>query len=328
MNCKIIYGGFNPAWQAGRLERQIVDELATLLEEQIPNANKVVAVTSWHEPIDLVDQIRSLNPDLTVLCSLTDPLGPIENLLEQIPGRTELVGYVTGNFFYDFWAAACDKFFKKYNNADIEPTNFKNVFLNYNRKPHRHRTNLVKLLQDKDLAKFGCITLGNSDLKVDNNLEHYADYGANDVVGNVGIPNDIYSLGRLDIWNSSFINIVSETQFEFSKNVFVSEKIFKPIIGLRPFIINGSPGIYRILKNAGFDCFDDLFPVTELENESLEIGQFKFKNHELICQTVVNFQNTNLHKLYHDIKPRLIYNKNLFYEYARNQKIHFNFVAS
>jgi hypothetical protein len=32
MNCKVIHGGFNPAWQAGRLERQIIDELATRLE--------------------------------------------------------------------------------------------------------------------------------------------------------------------------------------------------------------------------------------------------------------------------------------------------------
>jgi hypothetical protein len=328
MNCKVIYGGFNPVWQAGRLERQLIDELATRLEQQLPNINKVLAVTSWHEPASLVNQISSFNPDVTFLCSLTDPLGPIENLIEQISGQTELVGYVDGKFFYDFWAVACDKFFKKYHNKDLEPNNLTNVFLNYNRKPHRHRTELVKMLQEKDLVKFGCVTLGNSSYIVDENLDEYAEYGANDVVGDVGIPNDIYSLGQLDIWNSSLINIVSETQYEFSKNVFISEKIFKPIIGLRPFIINGSPGIYRILKKAGFDCFDDLFPVAKLENEILAVGEFKFKNHELICQTVANYKQTDLLQLYHYLKPRLLYNQNLFYEYARNQKLHFDFVAS
>jgi hypothetical protein len=112
--------------------------------------------------------------------------------------------------------------------------------------------------------------------------------------------------------------VVSETQYEYSRNVFLSEKTFKPIIGLRPFVINGSPGIYRILKQAGFDCFEDLFPVDLLSNENFNYT-WKFDNHKHIVESLNNLKDKNLTELYHQIKPRLLYNQAHFYEYARNQ---------
>ncbi len=319
MSCKIVYGGFDPAWKAGALEKQIVDGIASTLETTYPNIKKIIVVPSWHEPLELVDQIKAFEPEITVLCSFTDPLGPIENLLDKLPGKIILMGYVEGDSFFDFWAVACYKFFKKYNNFELEPTNFKYLYLNYNRKPHWHRRNFVKCLEENMLIDIGCVTLGNSKYNVQDHLLDYTSYGANDVVGDVGIPNDIYSLGKIEIWNSAFVNIVSETQYDFSKNVFYSEKIFKPIIGLRPFIINGSPKIYRILKRYGFDCFDDLFPVSRLEKE---IGhESEFTNHQIICDCLIYYKNQNLMEIYNQIKPRLLYNQNLFYEHARNQRI-------
>jgi hypothetical protein len=323
MNCDIIYGGFNPAWHAGCLERKLVDQLAQNLNQNFPQLKKIIAVTSWHEPAELVKTIKNCNPDLTVLCSLTDPLGPVENLINDIPGKVILVGYVNGEYYYDFWAVACSNFFKKYDNQELEPTAFDYLYLNYNRKPHRHRIELVKLLETSDLISRGCVTLGNSSYTVNDQHNNYKEYGADDVVGDVGIPNDIYSLGQLEIWNRSFINIVSETQFEFGPNAFLSEKIFKPIIGLRPFVINGSPGIYRILKRAGFDCFEDLFPVDILSKETFVA--WKFENHKHIVESLTSFKNNNLLELHHQLKPRLLYNQQLFYEYASNQSINFEF---
>jgi hypothetical protein len=324
MNCTVIYGGFNPAWRAGQLERELVDSLVKNLNYQYPDVSKAVVVTSWHEPTDLILQLQKLQPELTVLCSLTDPLGPIENLIDQIPGSVVLVGYVNSEYFFDFWAVACAKFFKTYSNAELELKQIEYVFLNYNRKPHRHRTELVKLLETTGLINHGCVTLGNSQYTVNDHDSDYQTYGANDVVGDVGIPNDVYSLGQLNIWNTSFINVVSETQYEYSKNVFLSEKIFKPIIGLRPFVINGSPGIYRLLKQAGFDCFEDMFPVDILSNENFN-SSWKFDNHKYIIESLNGFKDRNLIDLYNQIRPRLIYNQNLFYEYARNQSFNCHF---
>lgn len=324
MTCTVIYGGFNPAWQAGRLERELVDQLQANLIQQYPIANKAIVVTSWHEPIELVQNLQSLKPEITVLCSLTDPLGPIENLIDQIPGHVVLLGYVDSQYFFDFWAVACSKFFREYPTHQLEPAVFEYLFLNYNRKPHRHRTDFVASLETSGLINQGCVTLGNSKYTVNECDQDYNQYGLNDVVGDVGIPNDIYSLGRLEIWNNSFINVVSETQYEFSRHVFLSEKIFKPIIGLRPFIVNGSPGIYRLLKQAGFDCFDDLFPVDQLSCEIYTHG-YKFKNHQIIKDTLQKYASVDCLDLYQRIKPRLLNNRERFYEYASNQSINFKF---
>ena len=102
MDCKVIYGGFNPAWRAGRMERNLVDTLTEIVNNQYPQLKKVIAVTSWHEPAMLVKQIQEIDPDVTFLCSLTDPLGPIENLTDQLPGQVILIGYVGGEYFFDF----------------------------------------------------------------------------------------------------------------------------------------------------------------------------------------------------------------------------------
>ena len=318
-----FYGGFNPAWRAGRLEREIVDSISEQIESEYPDSNCVIAVPSWHEPSVLVDDIKKLNPDLTVICSLSDPLGPIENLLETIPGRVIKFGYVDNGIKFDFWALACFNFFRKYQFEELQPTNFKNVFLNYNRKPHRHRVELVNLLEHNNLTQHGVITLGDSDYTINDNIEDYLEYGGGDVVGDVGIPNDIYSLGRLDVWNSSFLNIVSETQYEYSSNVFISEKIYKPILGLRPFIINGSPNIYKWLKEFEFDCFEDIFPVSELASNDSD--GFKFKNHQIICNVVKELCNANLEELYKSLLPRLIQNQRLFYEHAANIRFDIKF---
>ena len=324
MSYEIIYGGFNLAWQAGRLERELVDQLAQNVENQLPALKKMIVVTSWHEPAELVETIQKNNPDITFLCSFTDPLGPIQNLVDQIPGCVKLVGYTDSEYFYDFWAVACSRFFKTYADHELEPTKFDYLYLNYNRKPHTHRIELVNLLETSKLIDYGCVSLGNSIYTVNDQHVNYKEYGANDVVGDVGIPNDIYSLGQLEIWNKSFINVVSETLFDFSKNVFLSEKIFKPIIGLRPFVINGSPGIYRILKKAGFDCFEDLFPVNLLSDENFN-NMRKFNNHKHIIESLIKFKDMNLLEIYNQLRPRLLYNQKLFHEYARNQSINFKF---
>jgi len=315
----LLYGGFNPTWAAGKLEREIVDCIVNKYQTLTPQQTIFFAVTSWHEPYDILHEARTHNPSLVVLFSLTDPLGPIEKIIDQFPCPVKVVGYNNNQIdFIDFWAIACYKFFRNYCIEELIPSSpFDYVFLNYNRKPHWHRQFLVKELETNNLTDCGIITLGNSKYNLNECNENYKDYGSLDVVGDVQIPNDIYSLGKMDIWNSCFLNIVSETEYEYNENVFVSEKIYKPIIGLRPFVINGSPGIYNLLKNAGFDCFEDIFEIEklfDLKKSTL------FPTHSTIINIIKKLKNENLDELYKQLLPRLIYNRNLFFDYAKHQQ--------
>jgi hypothetical protein len=318
-NFMLIYGGFSSSWAAGKLERQIVDGIVDKYQKSNLEKKIFFAVTSWHDPKDILDEACKYRPDLVILFSLTDPIGPSESLVVQYPCPVNIVGYSNDtNNFIDFWAIACLKFFRIYTIEDLVPkTLISHVFLNYNRKPHRHRQFLVQELENNNLNKCGIITLGNSQYTLNEHNKDYEKYGALDVVGDIKIPNDIYSLGNMNVWNSCFLNIVSETEYEYNKNIFVSEKIYKPIIGLRPFIVNGSPGIYKLLKNAGFDCFEDIFDIDKLSDVTRSAP---FPTHSTIVDTIRKLQNENLNQLYKQLLPRLLYNRNLFFKYAKHQQ--------
>ena len=308
-DCHILYGGFNPVWVAGKFERHVVNTLAKQLSDRT-----AIVVPTWYDPLDVVEYINTLDVDQIYIGSLTDPFGPIVGFVDQIKCPVKFFGYTNQGIKFDFWAVVCAENFKQYTEHDLRPTQFKFLYLNYNRKPHPHRTKFVEQLEINDLVHAGCITLGNSKYSITED-DSYATWGANDVVDSIAIPNDIYSLGRLDIWSQSFINIVSETEFT-PHSCFLSEKTFKPIIGLRPFIINGNPNIYNWLQQAGFDCFADLFPVDKIINCTNTA-----QAHDLIIDCLKFYQDKDWASIYKSIYPRLLKNKEHFNEYSRNNTI-------
>lgn len=64
-------------------------------------------------------------------------------------------------------------------------------------------------------------------------------------------------------YDRSLFNIVTETTFYESvvlgcPDLFLSEKIFKPMLYLQIPIVLGGPGLVQELRNLGFDVFDDI----------------------------------------------------------------------
>ena len=57
-------------------------------------------------------------------------------------------------------------------------------------------------------------------------------------------------------YQDAYVNFVVETHFS-KNNVFLTEKTFKPILNLQPFIIVGAPGSLKLLKELGYETFDD-----------------------------------------------------------------------
>lgn len=57
------------------------------------------------------------------------------------------------------------------------------------------------------------------------------------------------------LWQSSFFHIVTETVFYYDK-LHLTEKIFKPIVARRPFILVGAPKNLEYLRSYGFKTFD------------------------------------------------------------------------
>ena len=58
-----------------------------------------------------------------------------------------------------------------------------------------------------------------------------------------------------DILSLGLFHIVTETIF-YDEKLHLTEKIFKPIVARRPFILVGAPGNLAYLKSYGFRTFD------------------------------------------------------------------------
>ena len=67
--------------------------------------------------------------------------------------------------------------------------------------------------------------------------------------------------GKVEKYYSSYLYIVTETFFENraqgQDTLFLSEKIFKPIIFFQPFVAFARPGTLKLMQNLGYQTFGD-----------------------------------------------------------------------
>lgn len=227
------------------------------------------------------------------------------NFINKHIKNTLYIGNSDGIGYFSFWLFFIEKYYNPYPIKQVEFKNPEHLYMCLNRKRHSHRIELVDRLKEEGLIKYGLVSLGgdlennipqlnlNVDVKkVDGNKA--TDYRTGD------IPNDISSIGDLTNWNNTLINVVTETTTH--THTFISEKTWKPIIGLRPFMIVGDSKIYSYLKEYGIDTFDDLFG-TGYEHPWVH------NRIEWVISNLKKYSNTNLLDMYKDLYPRLVKNK-------------------
>ena len=327
------------------------DEIATIvaIQQQIDNkfsdGRNLLINTTWFGPqfdngqydkfLQLVKDNQTF--DRVFLLAAVDPVflnhDQVNNLAELVHAKeTYLLGHFDTKYQFNFHAVVVAKYFAEYKEQDLLPTDLCNIFINYNRKPRDHRVQLINKLIENNLDQAGVITLGTDNSGVFNKEEQHPGHlvvkdfdahGAKDSMGNdtgskqFGIPDDIHSVGNLSLWQQHFLNIVSETEFLPWDNTFVSEKTWKPILGMRPFVINGQAKIYAWLRDRGFRTFNHYFGDIELENRNeLEV-------HDSIVSVVKylqKFSKQDLHNLYDSMLPDLQHNRQRFFEFAQEQQ--------
>jgi hypothetical protein len=205
------------------------------------------------------------------------------------------------------WLDICDKKFIEYKWEDVQPTSFDNVFLCYQGKWKHFREHLYKAIHDWEVP--GQITLAGSHSLKDNIPVHEGDqsiYNPDSSDPN-HYPNDIYSLGDLNVWNSHFLNIVTETLEGASYPTWITEKTLKPIIGARPFIIYGDPAIYTVLEKFGFETFLDDIEWPEVNYKDPDVVPWHWQM-ENIKIGLKELQQKNLQVLYNKCLPKIKHN--------------------
>jgi hypothetical protein len=111
------------------------------------------------------------------------------------------------------------------------------------------------------------------------------------------------------LWQRSFLHVVNETVF-YEPKLHLTEKIFKPIVSSRPFLLVASPGNLQYLKSYGFRTFDRWW------DESYDSIQDPSARLDAITQILTDLCRrpwTEILQMFEDMQPVLDYNKKHFF---------------
>ena len=318
----------------GPQEHAIITEVKQQINQNWPDGSNLLVNLTWFGPqfdntawqelqqliinkqqFDRVFWLCAVDP----VCILPDQIADLEAALHSKQNYYLGVGFA-GPHSFNTHAIVIDQEFPDYTVEQLQLRNPVYPFINYNRKPKPHRTQLAQRLHKLP----GIVTLGQNTpsdpiFTIDDDPRSYTHNGKFKLVTDFGgVPYDLCSLGRLDIWQQHLLNIVSETEFLPWDTTFVTEKTWKPVVGLRPFVINGQTPIYKWLRDRGFRTFNHYWPHVDIEaaseltihNRIVEVAEF------VVAQTPAQLRD-----MYTAMLPDLLHNRQRFYEFAKEQQL-------
>jgi len=317
MIVKTFDNGMGQQFPLKQFEQQI---LMDLLKQKIHSSTRTVVINSvwytqeYHQQV--LAELRNLHFDEIVLVAMIDASIPKIDWYSEFDCPVTAVGYYPGKNQIDFWALMVDKFFDFPSISELANPHLISIpFMCLNRKPHWHRVRLFNRLKSLNLIDRGLVSLGGTGQAVQlllNDREH-DNLAPNATRDQTGIPNDIASLGLLSNWQKSFLNVVTETVFDINQNHFVSEKIYKPVIGLRPFLIYDSDGAVQWLESRGFQTYvTDFQDISTLDlADPANIPDFL----SVLCEQPVEYYRSKFLELI----PKIVYNRTQFTQYVQSE---------
>lgn len=238
--------------------------------------------------------------------------------------------YMLDWYFFYHGFAALDWFRDTKFIADT--TDIETPFLSLNHLvtgPRAYRLDLVSLLLERGIANRGVVSLHTNRSQIEAELanEHsYLSYQSkkriiHTMLGRQDLPwlvdqNTVDSTSsarcgqqEYALWQKSLFQIVNETVFYASK-LHLTEKIFKPIVASRAFILVGAPGNLAYLRSYGFRTFDAWI------DESYDSIEDPEKRLDAIASEIKKLSmlsSKQIQNLYRDMQHVLAYNKQHFF---------------
>jgi len=117
----------------------------------------------------------------------------------------------------------------------------------------------------------------------------------------------------------SYIHLTSETNF-YEPGVYFSEKTWKPIINLQPFIMINYYNSLKYLKELGLKTFS---PFIDESYDTIKNGKERATAIYNEIKRLDSLPKEELHKWYNSIKPILLHNREVMFKYTglyMNQK--------
>mgnify|MGYP003335496073 CR=1 FL=1 len=114
---------------------------------------------------------------------------------------------------------------------------------------------------------------------------------------------------KKEVYANSYIHIVNETQFNSHSSAFLSEKTFRPIVNLQPFIIIGNHHSLEELRRLGFKTFH---PFIDETYDTLEDPKERW---DALVPQILRFASMSLeevHEWYYSVQDILLHNHRHF----------------
>lgn len=238
------------------------------------------------------------------------------------------------DWYYFFHGFAALDWYRNYQYFPKLEKQFTKVFMSLNRlvvNDRSYRLQLVALLLQNDLVDKGIVSLQlenkgygtwkdevlSDDCKLSTKgkalVAKYISRLPGPIVADREDPQgnlsaDV-SLVDYHMMQDAFLHVVSETVFYYPK-LHLTEKIFKPIIARRPFVLVAAPGNLAYFKSYGFKTFDRWI------DESYDSEQDNDKRLELIAKEIKKLADLpmeQLHAMHKEMEEVLDYNFEHFY---------------
>jgi hypothetical protein len=110
---------------------------------------------------------------------------------------------------------------------------------------------------------------------------------------------------RLELQEQAYINVVTETMFTEPDTLFFSEKVYKPIVALQPFILLGSYQSLKVLHEQGYKTFH---PIINEEYDELKNPDERFNAIVMEIDRLSNLSHEEMHNLIKECADICIYN--------------------
>jgi len=320
MIVKTFDNGWGSNFPLKQYEQSIVQQyIQPAAQDSVPTVliNSVWYTGDYHQQV--LAELRTMKFDRIIVVALLDAAIPRREWYDEFGVEVRTMGYYYGPDQVDLWAMFFDQYLDLPDTAWLtDHTGMDTAYMCLNRKPHWHRLQLYRQLESCNLLNQGLVSMGSNSgpavrtLPTDCEHDNHAPNASRE---HYGIPNDIASVGHLENWRRCFLNIVTETVFDINQNGFVSEKIYKPIAGCRPFLIYDTDGATRWLTERGFETFtQDFTDITDLDlTRPGNIVPFL----QQLCQQDLSYWQSK----YVALRDKIMYNKKHFTEYVKQQKL-------
>ena len=243
------------------------------------------------------------------------------------------------DWYYFYHGFAALDWYRDYQYFSEVECQYTKVFMSLNRlvtNDRSYRLALVSLFLEKNLIDKGVVSLHLNDQGWGNwidelsnpntKLSHYqiefikkhVGRLTGSIIADTDNPRGSLSADagstELSFNKSALWHVVSETVFYYDK-LHLTEKIFKPIVSKRPFIMVAAPGNLAYLKSYGFRTFDHWIDESyDSEKDNLIRLEKIATEVEKLC----NLSPADLKKMHAEMKEDLEFNFNHFYGIFKN----------